>query len=131
MPPVPRPLQLRRHFRRVVLSRPWLTFVVMGLAFFCFGITTLNLVYVLRANLDFLLENGRMGWLDGGARQLVELIANGYLAMAAYVVLKSCEHTLTDWLCGRHDHPAPASQANESSPAGSGTGANETTEILH
>ena len=29
---VPRALQLRRHFQRVVLTRPWLTFVVMGLA---------------------------------------------------------------------------------------------------
>ena len=46
---VPRALQLRRHFQRVVLSRPWLTFVVLGLAFSCFGMVTLNLLHLLRA----------------------------------------------------------------------------------
>ena len=128
---VPRALHLRRHFQRVVLARPWLTFVVMGLAFFCFGITTLNLLHLLRANLDFLLENGRMALFDGGARQLAALIANGYLAMSAYVVMKACEHTLTDWLCGKHDPVAPVSQPSESPSGQPGSGAEESTEILH
>ena len=48
----PRSLQLRRHFQRVVLARPWLTFVVLGLAFSCFGMVTLNLVHLLRANAE-------------------------------------------------------------------------------
>ena len=95
---VPRALQLRRHFQRVVLARPWLTFVVMGLAFFCFGMVSLNLLHLLRANADFLLDNGFMGFVDGGGRQLFELVVNGYLAMLAYVVLKTCEHTLSHWL---------------------------------
>ena len=94
----PRALQLRRHFQRVVLTRPWLTFVVMGLAFFCFGMVSLNLLHLLRANADFLLDNGFMGFVDGGGRQLFELIANGYVAMLAYVVLKTCEHALSHWL---------------------------------
>jgi hypothetical protein len=94
----PRALQLRRHFQRVVLARPWLTFVVMGLAFFCFGMVTLNLLHLLRANADLIIDNGLMALADGGARQLVELVANGYLAMLAYVVMKTCEHALSHWL---------------------------------
>ena len=105
-------LHLRRHFQRVVLTRPWLTFVVLGIAFFCFGIGTLNLLHVLRANADFLLENGWRGVMDGGALQLVGLIFNGYLAMAAYVVMKTCEHALTDWFHGKHEH-APAPDAGD------------------
>src|SRR3954471_7939845 len=83
----PRALQLRRHFQRVVLGRPWLTFVVMGLAFFCFGMVTLNLLHLLRANAELILDNGVMALADGGALQLVELVANGYGAMLAYVVM--------------------------------------------
>jgi hypothetical protein len=95
---LPRALQLRRHFQRVVLTRPWLTFIVMGLAFFCFGIVSLNLLHLLRANAELILDNGVMALADGGARQLVVLIVNGYVAMLAYVVLKTCEHTLSHWL---------------------------------
>jgi hypothetical protein len=94
----PRVLQLRRHFQRVVLTRPWLTFVVMGLAFFCFGMVTLNLLHLLRANADLILDNGVMALVDGGALQLAQLVADGYVAMLAYVVLKTCEHTLSHWL---------------------------------
>ena len=95
---VPRALHLRRHFQRVVLARPWLTFVVMGLAFFCFGVVSLNLLHLLRANAELILDNGVMALADGGGLQLVELVVNGYIAMLAYVVLKTCEHALSHWL---------------------------------
>ena len=100
---VPRALQLRRHFQRVVLTRPWLTFVVMGLAFFCFGMVTLNLLHLLRANADLIVDNGVMALADGGARQLIELVVDGYLAMLAYVVMKTCEHALSHWLADTSD----------------------------
>ena len=95
---VPRVLQLRRHFQRVVLARPWLTFIVMGLAFFCFGMVSLNLLHLLRSNADLILDNGAMALADGGGRQLVGLVVNGYLAMLSYVVMKTCEHSLSHWL---------------------------------
>jgi hypothetical protein len=31
-------------------------------------------------------------------QQLAELLLNGYLAMAAYVVFKACEYRLSHWL---------------------------------
>lgn len=94
----PRALQLRRHFQRVVLARPWLTFVVMGLAFVCFGMATLDLLHLLRANAELILDYGPMALADGGARQLAHLVAVGYLAMLAYIVMKTCEHALAHWL---------------------------------
>ena len=112
----PRALQLRRHFQRVVLTRPWLTFVVMGLAFFCFGMVSLNLLHLLRANADFLLDNGFMGFVDGGGRQLFELVVNGAVAMLAYVVLKTCEHTLSHWLADTTAF-APSSTDAERAPS--------------
>ena len=91
-------MPVRDTFRRVVLRRPWLTFVVMGIAFLAFGIGSLNLVHLVSENARFLVENGWMAVLDGGLWQLLGLLANGYVAMAAYVVLKTCEHALSDWL---------------------------------
>jgi hypothetical protein len=111
---LPRALQLRRHFQRVVLARPWLTFVVLGLAFFCFGIASLNLLHLLRANAELILDNGVMALADGGARQLLGLVANGYLAMLAYVVMKTCEHALARWLAD--PTPFASSTVDDASP---------------
>jgi len=94
---------LKRWFHRTVLSRRWLTFIVMGLAFLLFGAGTVNLLMVFSANLTFI---GHYGWealMEGGARQFVELVVTGYLSMAAYVVFKTCEHRLVDDL----SHPPP------------------------
>lgn len=81
-----------------MLSRLWLSFIVLGLSFFAFGAGTLNLFYLLRANTDLVLEHGWVALMDGGAQQLVELLVTGYLSMAAYVVFKACEHRLAHWL---------------------------------
>ena len=89
---------LPRWFQRVVLSRVWLSFIVLGLAFFGFGAGSLNLFYLLRANTTLVLEHGWMALADGGAQQLAELLFTGYLSMASYVVFKACEYRLAHWL---------------------------------
>jgi hypothetical protein len=92
--------RLRAAFRRHVLARPWAAFIVMGVAFLLFGLCSLDLVHVLVANGRFLVDYGWKAVLDGGLWQLLGLLVDGYAAMAAYVVMKSCEHALTDWLSG-------------------------------
>lgn len=89
-------------FRRHVLSRIWLTFVVLGLAFFVFGACTVNLGLLFMANLRLLAGDGWRAAMDGGAAQLAQLVVTGYVGVGAYVVLKTCEHRLADWLGGRH-----------------------------
>jgi hypothetical protein len=95
-------------FQRTVLARRWLTFIVLGLAFFVFGSGSLNLFFLLKANTQLLAEHGVMAALDGGLQQLIELIVTGYISMAAYVVFKACEHALVHSLC---DAPVPASES--------------------
>jgi hypothetical protein len=89
---------INRLFQRLVLSRLWLTFIVLGLSFLAFGIGTLNLGLLLMANTRLLSEYGWQAVMDGALRQLLELAATGYLSIAAYVVFKTCEHRLSDWL---------------------------------
>ena len=91
-------LRLQRWFQVVVLSRVWLTFVVMGLAFFSFGVGSLNLFFLLQANGTLLLEYGWVAVMEGGLYQLTELLVTGYASMAAYIVFKACEYRLAHWL---------------------------------
>ena len=92
---------MQRWFQRVVLSRLWLTYLVLGLSFFAFGTGSLNLFFLLRANAGLLADHGWQAVQDGGGQQLLELLLNGYAAMAAYVVFKACEHRLAHWLAGK------------------------------
>ena len=87
-------LRLQRWFNEGVLSRRWATFILLGLAFFCFGAGTLNLFVLLRANAVLVATHGWQAIIDGGLRQLVELLLSGYASVAAYVVLKVCEYSL-------------------------------------
>jgi hypothetical protein len=91
---------MKNWFRRIVLSRRWLTFLVMGFAFFVFGVGTYNIFMLLSANIELIENYGWMALMDGAARQLVELIVTGYLSMAAYVVFKTCEYRLAHHLAG-------------------------------
>ncbi len=85
---------MKDWFQRVVLRRTWLCFIVMGWGFFTFGLGTLNLIYIARANVALLAEHGWQAMMDGGLLQLAEILLTGYASLAAYIVFKACEHTL-------------------------------------
>jgi hypothetical protein len=88
----PQPTRLFRLLSR----RWWVALLVMGLSFVLFGLASLNLIGVLRANLAFLLRHGADAVRDGGLLQLLELAAYGYAAAACYVVFKLCEKALVE-----------------------------------
>lgn len=71
-----------------------ITFILMGVSFFVFGVLSLNLVYVLKSNIELILDYGAMVIADGAGRQFLELIAYGYLSLAFFMAFKSCEHIL-------------------------------------
>jgi hypothetical protein len=72
--------------------------VVLGLSFFAFGAGTVNLFRLLGANVTLIVDHGWQALADGGATQLLELLATGYLSMLAWVLFKACEHRLVHWL---------------------------------
>ena len=85
---------VKQWFHRNVLARRWLAFMVMGFAFFVFGAGSLNLFFLLKANSELLASYGWQAAMDGGLRQLVELLVTGYGSLAAYLVFKACESSL-------------------------------------
>jgi hypothetical protein len=89
--------------QRLVFSRRWLTFIVMGLAFMGFGAGTFSLFFLLKANTELIFEHGWEALGDGAAQQMLELLVTAYLSMAAYLLFKACEHRLVHWLAHSKD----------------------------
>ena len=85
-------------FQRVVLSRLWLTFIVLGVSFVVFAGGTVNLGFTFMANSQLLRDYGWQAVMDGGLQQSIELILKSVVSIAAYVVFKACEHHLSHWL---------------------------------
>jgi hypothetical protein len=106
----------QRWFDRVVLARWWTCFLVLGISFFVFGGCTLNLFFLFRANAALVVEYGWQAIGDGAAQQFVELLANGYLGMLAYVVFKACEHSLVHRLTHPPAPHAPAPDEDRHPP---------------
>lgn len=101
-------------FRRTVLTRRWATFIVLGLAFFGFGVGTLNLFMLLKATAELLAAHGWQAVMDGGLRQLVELLLTGYASMLCYVVFKACEYNLVRKIADSpRDAPPDASRSGK------------------
>lgn len=76
-------------------------FMLMTVAFLCFGLLSLDLVRIVSANAGFLWSHGWDGLLDGGLRQLVELVLSAFGAIAAWLLFKLCEHALVQRLAQR------------------------------
>lgn len=81
---------------RYLKQHAWLTFLLMGLAFFLFGLFSLNLIFLLKSNIDLFVEYGTMVIDDGALRQLIELVLNGYLSLTFYLLFKACERLLVE-----------------------------------
>ena len=103
-------------FKRVVLTRRWLTFLTMCVAFAVFGASTVNLFKMFHANVAVIVDNGFMALADGAARQFVELVFTLLLGMLAYIVFKACEYRLVHQLTDVHPPlPGPLPQGERES----------------
>ena len=85
---------MRTYLVNALWKRSWLTFFLMGVSFLLFGVMTVNIFVLLKANLDLYVTYGRMVIADGALLQLAELIGYGFLSMLFYVLFKACEHVL-------------------------------------
>ncbi|MBK7564309.1 MAG: hypothetical protein IPI21_08450 [Propionivibrio sp.] len=78
------------------------TFLVMGLAFVGFGLTSLNLLYLIRANVELVLQHGALGLFGGGRGPFLGVRRGGVGGLAMYLVFKVCEHILVEKLVHKH-----------------------------
>jgi hypothetical protein len=88
-----------------LFRRPRLTFALMGALFLLFGVTSVNLFVLLKANIDLFLEYGAMVIADGALQQLAELLGSAYLSMLFYLLFKVCERILVERLTAKRFGP--------------------------
>ena len=79
---------MRQFMMKVLFKHEWITFIWMGVFFVAFGVSSLNLFMLFKANFDLYLEHGAMVIDDGALRQLLELIAYGYLSLLFYLLFQ-------------------------------------------
>ena len=89
---------MRKTLVRFLLQHGGFTFLLMGFFFFLFGVTSLNLFVLLKANINLYIEHGTMVIADGALRQLIELLSYGYLSLLFYILFKICENLLVSRL---------------------------------
>jgi hypothetical protein len=94
-----------RLWIQFLFRRPRLTFVLMGAFFLLFGVTSVNLFVLLKANLDLFLEYGLMVIADGALEQLVDLLGSAYLSMVFWLLFKICERILVERLTAKRFGP--------------------------
>ena len=109
---------MRSHLLRWLWGRTWLAFVLMGVFFLLFGVMTINIFVLLKANIDLFLDYGRMVVADGALLQFAHLIGYGYLSLLFYVLFKTCEHVLVHRLAG--DQPEDFAIRQPRGPAARG-----------
>ncbi|TAJ22060.1 MAG: hypothetical protein EPO47_01215 [Rugosibacter sp.] len=59
-----------------------------------FGVISLNLLYLLRANIEAILTHGILILREGALQQLLELLGYSYVSLALYLLFKTCENIL-------------------------------------
>ena len=94
-----------RRWIDYLYARPRLTFVLMGVFFLLFGVTTVNLFVLLKANIELFLDYGLMVIADGALEQLVDLVGSVYLGMVFYLLFKVCERILVERVTAKRFGP--------------------------
>jgi hypothetical protein len=89
---------IRADWVYFLFKRPLLTFVLLGVFFLLFGLTSINLFFLLKANLNLFLEYGLMVIDDGALEQLAELLGSAYLSMLFWLLFRICERILVERL---------------------------------
>ena len=94
-----------RRLIEFLFRRPRTTFVLMGALFLLFGVTSVNLFVLLKANIELFLDYGLMVIADGALEQLVDLLGSAYLSMVFYILFKVCERILVERLTAKRFDP--------------------------
>jgi len=84
-----------------LFDHPLLTFVLMGAFFLLFGVLSVNLFFLFRANLGLFVDYGLMVIDDGALDQLLELLGQAYLCIMFLVLFAISERILVKRLTAK------------------------------
>lgn len=84
-----------------LFDHPLLTFVLMGAFFLLFGVLSVNLFFLFRANVSLFIEHGLMVIDDGALDQLLELLGQAFLCIMFLVFFAISERILVKRLTSK------------------------------
>lgn len=84
-----------------LFRRPLLTLALMGVFFLSFGVLSVNLFLLFKANISLFINYGWMVVDDGALDQLLELLGQAYLCAMFFVFFAICERILVKRLTAR------------------------------
>ncbi len=96
---------VRKDWVYFLFRNPVVTFALLGVFFLLFGITSINLFFLLKANINLFIEYGLMVIDDGALEQLFELLGSAYLSMLFWILFKLCERILVERFTKRRFGP--------------------------
>ncbi|MFC2254449.1 hypothetical protein ACETRX_32845 [Labrys portucalensis] len=85
---------MRAFFQSLFNGPIWRTFLLMGVFGGLFASSSYNLLELFTANYRYVSDYGIMALMEGGLRQLLELILFGYLSVGFYILFKGCLYGL-------------------------------------
>ena len=84
-----------------LFDHPLLTFVLMGAFFLLFGVLSVNLFFLFKANLGLFVDHGLMVVDDGALDQLLELLGQALLCIMFLVLFAVSERILVKRLTAK------------------------------
>jgi len=84
-----------------LFRRPLLTLLLMGAFFLSSGVLSVNLFFLLKANISLFINYGWMVVDDGALEQLFELLGQAYLCVMFLVFFAICERILVKRLTAK------------------------------
>lgn len=84
-----------------LFDHPLLTFVLMGAFFLLFGVLSVNLFFLIRANINLFIDYGLMVTEDGALDQLLELLGQAYLCIMFLLFFSISERILVKRLTAK------------------------------
>lgn len=84
--------------KRLIPKKPYQIFIVMLCSALVFGLSSYNLFFLFKANIQLVLDYGIMALKDGALSELIKLVAYGIIGLLSYLIFKACEKLFVDYL---------------------------------
>lgn len=89
---------IQAFIKRIITWHWTLTAVIMCASVFIFSVSSVNIFFLLKANLGFIAEHGADALAEGALMQLFELTGLSLVSAFFYIVFRACERVLVERL---------------------------------
>jgi len=89
---------MRLLFKKMITSHWLATLLILCISVFIFSVSSVNIFFLLKANIGFIIEHGTTALAEGALGQMVELVGLSLLSAIFYIIFRACERVLIEKL---------------------------------